>query len=516
MFRHPGIMKKKFNFQINLIIVIFLSFVLSCEFAMHEKVSDIKKPNRPNILLLMSDNQYADHLGCYGDRSIKTTHIDKLAKEGVIFKNAYCSAPSCSPARASMLTGKDIWNLGEAANLWSSFPKVKVYTKLMEESGYHVGIEGKGWGPGDESVTGWKQNPGGVRYDSFEDFFNEVEKGQPWMYWYSSRDPHRPYRKEGLKKSGIHLDSINVPPYLPDNYEVRKDIADYYNEIQRFDEEVGSYISLLKEMGQVENTIIIVCSDNGWQMPRGLANLYDFGTKIPLIISWPEFFPPGREVDDFVNIKDFAPTFLEVSNIPVPKDMNAKSFLNILTSKKQGRIDPKRDHVIMARERHAFVRKGGLGYPGRAIRTANYLYIKNYEPDRWPAGDPPLYGDVDAHMLHYESPTKLYMLKNKEFKKVMPLFDLAFSKRPKEELYDLLNDPFQMNNVANVDKYKPNLETMSNRLKSYLVKTQDPRELNQKFNWDNAPYYKDRDKKPRPSKKAREMLGLKEEYSYLN
>ena len=516
MFRHPGIMKKKFNFQINLIIIIFLSFVLSCEFNMHEKVSDLKKPNRPNILLLMSDNQYADHLGCYGDRSIKTTHIDKLAKEGVIFKNAYCSAPSCSPARASMLTGKDIWNLGEAANLWSSFPKVKVYTKLMEESGYHVGIEGKGWGPGDESVTGWKQNPGGVRYDSFEDFFNEVEKGQPWMYWYSSRDPHRPYRNEGWKKSGINLDSINVPPYLPDNYEVRKDIADYYNEIQRFDEEVGSYISLLKEMGQVENTIIIVCSDNGWQMPRGLANLYDFGTKIPLIISWPEFFPPGREVDDFVNIKDFAPTFLEVSNIPVPKDMNAKSFLNILTSKKQGRIDPKRDHVIMARERHAFVRKGGLGYPGRAIRTANYLYIKNYEPDRWPAGDPPLYGDVDAHMLHYESPTKLYMLKNKEFKKVMPLFDLAFSKRPKEELYDLLNDPFQMNNVANVDKYKPNLETMSNRLKSYLVKTQDPRELNQKFNWDNAPYYKDRDKKPRPSKKAREMLGLKEEYSYLN
>ena len=516
MFRHPGIMKKKFNFQINLIIIIFLSLVLSCEFNMHEKVSDLKKPNRPNILLLMSDNQYADHLGCYGDRSIKTTHIDKLAKEGVIFKNAYCSAPSCSPARASMLTGKDIWNLGEAANLWSSFPKVKVYTKLMEESGYHVGIEGKGWGPGDESVTGWKQNPGGVRYDSFEDFFNEVEKGQPWMYWYSSRDPHRPYRNEGWKKSGINLDSINVPPYLPDNYEVRKDIADYYNEIQRFDEEVGSYISLLKEMGQVENTIIIVCSDNGWQMPRGLANLYDFGTKIPLIISWPEFFPPGREVDDFVNIKDFAPTFLEVSNIPVPKDMNAKSFLNILTSKKQGRIDPKRDHVIMARERHAFVRKGGLGYPGRAIRTANYLYIKNYEPDRWPAGDPPLYGDVDAHMLHYESPTKLYMLKNKEFKKVMPLFDLAFSKRPKEELYDLLNDPFQMNNVANVDKYKPNLETMSNRLKSYLVKTQDPRELNQKFNWDNAPYYKDRDKKPRPSKKAREMLGLKEEYSYLN
>ena len=125
MFKHPSIIKKKFNFQINLIITIFLSFVLSCEFNKHEKVSDIKKSNRPNILLLMSDNQSADHLGCYGDRSIKTTHIDKLAKEGVIFKNAYCSAPSCSPAEPPCATGKDIWNLGEAANLSECFQKLK-------------------------------------------------------------------------------------------------------------------------------------------------------------------------------------------------------------------------------------------------------------------------------------------------------------------------------------------------------------------------------------------------------
>ena len=198
---------------------------------------------RPNILLLMSDNQSAEHLGCYGDKSVKTPQIDQLAEDGVIFKNAYCAAPSCSPARASMLTGQDIWMLGEAANLWSSFPKVEVFTQLLEATGYHVGIEGKGWGPGDETVTGWTQNPGGKRYDSFENFFNESEKGKPWMYWYSSRDPHRPYRNEGWKNSGIALDSIVVPPYLPDHIDIRKDIADYYDEIQRFDEEVGTYIS---------------------------------------------------------------------------------------------------------------------------------------------------------------------------------------------------------------------------------------------------------------------------------
>ena len=508
-------MKKTFNISIVLMIVMVLSFQSSCELFPNKTTSNKIQTKRPNILLLMSDNQSAEHLGCYGDTSIKTPHIDKLAKKGLIFKNAFCSAPSCSPARASMLTGQDIWNLGEAANLWSSFPRVKVYSKLMEESGYHVGIDGKGWGPGDETVTGWDQNPGGARYGSFEEFFNETEKGQPWMYWYSSRDPHRPYKKGGWKNSGIHLDSIHVPPYLPDNIEVRKDIADYYNEIQRFDEEVGSYIALLKEMAQLENTVIIVCSDNGWQMPRGLANLYDFGTKIPLIISWPKFFPPGRKVDDFINIKDFAPTFLELANILIPEEMNAQSFVDILTSNKQGKIDPKRDHVIMARERHAFVRRRGLGYPGRAIRTADYLYIKNYEPNRWPAGDPPLYGDVDAHMLHYEAPTKIYMLENKDSKQVKPLFDLAFSKRPQHELYNLSEDPFQLNNLAEVSEYTSVLENLSKQLNAYLVKTKDPREVGQIFDWDNAPYFKDRDKKPKPSKKAIQILGLEEEYNYL-
>ena len=509
-------MKKSFNISIVLMIVMVLSFQSSCELVPHKITSNKIQIKRPNILLLMSDNQSAEHLGCYGDRSIKTPHIDKLAKKGLIFKNAFCSAPSCSPARASMLSGQDIWNLGEAANLWSSFPRVKVYSNLMEESGYHVGIEGKGWGPGDETVTGWDQNPGGARYGSFEEFFNETEKGQPWMYWYSSRDPHRPYKKEGWRNSGIHLDSIYVPPYLPDNIEVRKDIADYYDEIQRFDEEVGSYMALLKEMAQLDNTVIIVCSDNGWQMPRGLANLYDFGTKIPLIISWPKFFPPGREVDDFINIKDFAPTLLELANIHIPEEMNAQSFVDILTSNKQGKIDPKRDHVIMARERHAFVRRGGLGYPGRAIRTADYLYIKNYEPNRWPAGDPPLYGDVDAHMLHYEAPTKIYMLENKDSKQVKPLFDLAFSKRPQHELYNLSEDPFQLNNLSEVNEYRPVLEDLSSQLNAYLVKTKDPREIGQLFDWDNAPYFKDRDKKPKPSKKAILILGLEEEYNYLH
>jgi len=164
-----------------------------------ESTEIMNKGEMPNILILMSDNHSWNHLGCYGDRVVKTPNIDKVANEGILFNNAFCGSPSCSPARAAMLTGQDIWRLGEAANLWGGFPKEKVYSKLMADAGYHVGIEGKGWGPGNAEANGWEQNPGGKRYGSFEEFYNEIDKGSPWMYWYSSRDPHRPFRKEGWK-----------------------------------------------------------------------------------------------------------------------------------------------------------------------------------------------------------------------------------------------------------------------------------------------------------------------------
>lgn len=498
---------KRKNF---LIISIISLLLVACK----SEVEQNKTKKRPNILILMTDNHSWNHVGSYGDNVIKTPNIDALAAKGLQFENAFCAAPSCSPARAAMLTGQDIWRLEEGANLWGGFPKQKVYTKLMAESGYHVGIEGKGWGPGKAEANGWETNPGGERYDSFEEFYNEIEKGAPWMYWYSSREPHRPFRKNGWKKSGIELDKIELPLYLPDTEDVRKDVADYYNEIQTFDKEVASYMALIGEMGQLENTIIIICSDNGWQMPRGLANLYDAGTKIPLIISWPNNFKGGRKITDFVSLNDFAPTFLEIAGIEIPKEMTAKSLLPILNSDKEGRIEKERDFFVMARERHAYVRQNGLGYPGRAIRTDNYLYIRNYETGRWPAGDPPLYGDVDAHMLHYPSPSKLYLLEHKEEETIKPFFDLSFSKRPAEELFDLSKDPDQVNNVANSPNYIEIKNQLSKQLTDYLVATDDPRETDDDFDWDAAKYYMDRDKYPKPSAKAIEILGLEEAYDY--
>jgi len=478
------------------------------------EVKSKKAVKRPNILILMSDNHSDIHLGAYGDKVVKTPHIDKLATEGIKFNNAFAQSPSCSPARAAMLAGQDVWRLGDAANLWGGFPKIDVYTDIMEKAGYHVGIEGKGWGPGKAEVDGWERNPGGERYGSFEEFYNEIEKGAPWMYWYSSRDPHRPFKRNGWKKAGVDLAAIEVPAYLPDTEEVRKDIGDYYYEIQSFDREVGSYLALVGEMGQLENTIVIIVSDNGWQMPRGLANLYDAGTKIPLIISWPDHFKGSREIEDFVTLNDFAPTFLELAGIKIPKSMNAKSLVNILHSEAAGLIEKDRDFVVTARERHAYVRQGGAGYPGRALRTEDYLLIKNYTPEAWPAGQPPLFGDVDAHMLQYPAATKMYMLENSEDEAVKPLFDLAFGKRAAIELFDLKKDPEQMNNVANDPAYAEIKTALAARLVTHLQATGDPRETGEGFDWDASKYYMEGDKRPRPSQKAIDALGLEEEYDY--
>jgi len=469
---------------------------------------------RPNILILMSDNHSWNHLGCYGDPVLKTPVIDKVASQGILFNNVFCAAPSCTPARAGFVTGQDIWRLEEGANLHGILPaKFEVFTDLLEESGYQIGYEGKGWGPGNFKESGRSRNPAGNKYKTIEGFFKEREEDKPYFYWISTRDPHRPYRLS-IENAEIDLDKIEVPPYLADCQSSRLDIAGYYAEVQNFDSLCGSYINKVKELEGLENTIVIVTSDNGWQMPRGLANLYLMGTKVPLIISMPEQYKSGREVDDFVNLNDLAPTFLELAGAEIPKAMTGKSIVDILESRKSGMIDKKRDFVVTARERHAYVRKNGAGYGGRAIQTNDFLYIKNYDTESWPAGDPPLYGDVDAHMLEYECPAKMHLLINKDDEDIKPLFDLAFSKRPAEELYDLKADPYQLNNVADDPVYAEQKEKINHRLISYLKETGDPRETGGEMKWLGAQYFATRDFNPRPCQEAIDTLGLEEVYYY--
>lgn len=323
----------------------------------------------------------------------------------------------------------------------------------------------------------------------------------------------RPYVVGSGEKAGVDLSKILVPPYLPDHPEVRKDIADYYGAVQTFDKELGAVLMALKKTGEEENTVIVVCSDNGWQMPRGLANLYDFGTRVPLIIAWPGKFKPDTVVDNLVTLNDLAPTFLALARVPAPTAMTGQSLLPII--EKEAPSNWKRDFVVLGRERHAYVRQQGLGYPGRAIRSHEYLYVRNYEPDRWPAGDPPLYGDIDPYMLHYPGPTKFYMLANKNEKKVKPLFQLGFGKRPAEELFDIRKDPYQLKNVATDPAYQSVKEKLARQMQEYLTNTSDPRTIGGNTRvWDTARYFNNIDRKAHPGQEAQKALKLDSVYNY--
>ena len=246
----------------------------------------------------------------------------------------------------------------------------------------------------------------------------------------------------------MDLNQVEVPACLPDSPKVRTDICDYYWAVQRFDRHLGKTLKVLEDAGELDNTIVVVTSDNGMPFPAVRLNLYDLGTHVPLAIRWPKKIKPGRVVEDFVSLQDLGSDIYGNCRLKTPSDMTGKSLVKILTNEKSGQVETKRDKVFIGRERHNWCRKNGEGYPMRAVRTKEFLYIQNLKPDRWPAGEPDFestqgfYGDVDR------SPTKEYMLEHKDEPGVKELFALAFDKRPAEELYDLKKDPNQMNNVA--------------------------------------------------------------------
>ena len=439
---------------------------------------------RPNILFAISDDQSFAHTGASGDPVVRTPAFDRVASEGVRFSHAFCSSPSCTPSRGAILTGQECYRLEEGVNLWSSLPaRFESFPDLLEAAGYHVGYTRKGWGPGSLDASGRTRNPAGPRFGDFRSFHDAGPSGAPFCFWFGSNDPHRRYEKGSGRASGLRPEGVPVPEFLPDAAEVRSDILDYYFEIERFDRQLGEILAFLEERSQLDNTIVIVTSDNGMPFPRAKADLYDYGSRVPLAVRWPDRIPGGRVTSDFVSLVDLAPTILEAAQLEPPSDMTGVSLLSLLESDGQGRIEPGRDQVILARERHTPWRAGRVGYPMRGIRTHRHLYIRNLEPDRWPAGDPPIFGEVDP------SPTKDFIRDRKDTPGVKRYFEAAFSKRPGEELYDLATDPGQMRNVAGRDSYAAIKQSLSSRLDDHLMATRDPRALGRPPIWEADPHY---------------------------
>jgi len=308
---------------------------------------------------------------------------------------------------------------------------------------------------------------------------------EPFCFWVGSTRPHRPYVEGSGVQAGMKLEDVDVPPFLPDCDPVRADIADYLLQCEVYDSQVMDCLRLLEETGQYENTLIVVTSDNGMPFPRAKANLYDFGTRMPMVVAWPGVIEGGRTVTDFVSFADLAPTFQEAADVELLEGTSGRSFLDVLVSGQSGRVDASRDRAHCGRERHTTSNQGDAGYPMRCLRTDGFLYIVNYEPERWPAGEPPLYMDID------QSITKDYMRDNRDLPEVAPLFDLAFGQRPAEELYDLRTDPDQMVNVAAVPEYETIRRRLQGELLEYLAATGDPRLEQGGFDFDRAKCYWD-------------------------
>ena len=429
---------------------------------------------KPNILFCLADDMSWLHTSIDGDPAIKTPNFDKLAKAGVRFQHAYCSSPSCTPSRAALLTGQAFCRLEEGASLLSTLPrKFNVYPDAFEKAGYAIGYSGKGWDPGDWRPSGRTRNPAGPEYASFRAFLEKLEAGKPFCFWLGSHDPHRPYKAGSGVKGGIDSSKIMVPPIVPDSPEIRKDLTDYLFAIQRFDHDVGEAISDLESKGFLTNTLIAISSDNGMPYPRGKCNLYDWGSRMPLVFSWAAHIPSNRILTDMVSLTDLAPTFLDVAGLPIPKEMTGKSLLPLLLSNKAGRIDKNRDQVFFGRERHDTFRREGdlkLGYPMRAIRTDDYLYIRNFKPDRVPSGDNPV-----KNQDNDRGPAKSFVVGHKDDPAGKPYYDRAYGLRPTEELYDLAKDPNQWVNVAGDKAYETALAKMRLKLDDWMTALQDPR-----------------------------------------
>ncbi|MHC5055956.1 MAG: sulfatase family protein [Planctomycetota bacterium] len=454
------------------------------------------KDGRPNILFAIADDWSWPHANMLlGEvKVVRTPTFDRLAREGVLFSNAFVSSPSCTPSRAAILTGQWHWRLEESANLWSTLKKkFVVYPDLLEAAGYHVGYTRKGWGPGNFKDGDRKRNPAGPSFRSFGEFMKARPEGKPFCFWFGSSDPHRGYRAGSGVKSGMRPGEVQVPACLPDAREVRSDLCDYYWEVQRFDREVGAMLGELERSGELENTIVVMTGDNGLPFPRCKSNLYDTGTKVPLAVRWGARAEGGRVVTDFASLTDLAPTFLEAAGLKAPPAMTGGSLVGQLVSTRSGRVDPTRDHVLTGMERHTpaqeFPDKGG--YPCRAIRTGAFLYIRNFRPDRWPAGTPDAaksvrgvgYSDIDG------GPTKSYMLAHRDDPAVRPLVELAAGRRPAEELYDLKEDPDQLRNVADRREYPAARKDLASRLMAELRATGDPRAVGGGEVFDTYRYY---------------------------
>ncbi|MFO1437678.1 MAG: sulfatase [Verrucomicrobiaceae bacterium] len=451
-------------------------------------VSSFAAESRPNILFAIADD-WGPHASAYGTPWVKTPAFDRVAKDGLLFKQAYTPNAKCAPSRACILTGRNSWQLKEAANHICYFPpEFKGWGEALAEKGWNVGHTTKGWGPGSaKDVNGKPREMTGKAWNkkklqppteeisncdyaaNFTDFLDAAPADKPWCFWYGAIEPHRGYEfGSGVKKGGKKLSDIDhVPAYWPDNEVIRNDMLDYAFEVEHFDTQLGRMLAELEKRGQLDNTLVVVTADHGMPFPRSKGNANVQANHVPFAVMWKKgITAPGRVIEDFVSFIDLAPTFVEVAGLKWSDTGMAESPGRSLTDLFANAPKHTRDHVLLGKERTDIGRPNDWGYPIRALVTKDNVLIENFEPSRWPGGNPETgYMDCDA------GATKTFIIDAHRKNPNDPFWQLCFGLRPGLEFYDLKSDPdFVKNQPAD-----PRVAALKEQLHAELKAQGDPR-----------------------------------------
>jgi len=426
--------------------IIALTGMVSCNTKPGEE-KNIKIESKPNILWIVADDLGAD-LGCYGNTVISTPRLDKLASEGAIYKNFFTVSAVSSPSRSSMITGMYPVSI-ESHQHRTQFKKplrtgIYPITKYFREAGYFC-TNGNFRNTDKAGKTDYNFIAENI-FDGTD--WNQRNEGQPFFAQIQINFPHRPFLRDTIKP--INEKNIKLPPYYPDHKIARKDWAMYLETIQILDREVGKILDRLKEEGLEDNTVVFFFGDQGRPHVRAKQFLYDSGINTPLIIRWNGKIKAGTISDDLIQNVDLGPTSMQIAGISLPNNIQGQDFM-----KPEGR---KRDFIFSMRDR-----RDETDDRIRAIRSKDYKFIRNFHPER-------PYTQFNAYKKQaYPVLTLMQiMYRNGELNKQQEIF--MANKRPEFELYDLENDPWELNNLAYKEEYKSLVLDMQINLDDHISK----------------------------------------------
>ena len=441
--------------------ILILSVLFSCKFSKKPKGENtIPIPKKPNILWLVTEDM-GQYLPSFGDNTVLTPNLSRLANEGIRYPNVFSPSGVCAPSRAAIATGMYPSSIGANHMRTTSYtevtglpkyeavppPEVKMFSELLRKQGYYCTNNAKNDYQFKAPVTGWDQNGKKAHWKN-------RAQGQPFFSIFNFNVTHESGLFEPYERAIAIPEDIEfrIPPYLPDTKTVRRDLWKMYNNIALMDQQIGKVLKELEEDGLLENTIVFFYSDHGGPLPRQKRLVYDSGLKVPMIIRFPNKIYAGTQDDQLISFVDFAPTVLALSGQVPPDYLQGQAFI--------GEKQIKRDYIHAASDRF-----DGFTDAIRAVRDSRFKYIRNYRTEQ---------GYYLPVTYRERIPTMKELIKLRGEGSLNEVQSQWFrEKKSKEELFDCLNDPHEINNLANQAEYQNKLIELRSEMDRWLTEIND-------------------------------------------